>query len=523
MDVGSSFSIYGHLFGWYANNQIVGFLILSGIWLVPYFFILYLAIFGGRGNGEGHRYNPVNSLITLEIQIYLSLLMIALFLNPMVPVSKANFAYDNGTSLETGAGGGSGFSALSATLPDTVKIPPAWYGMIVFTHGFNRTLKQILPTAVTVRQLMHQVQQISVKDPVLLDEYQSFKAHCMVPAQARYAYTMSISGSQLATQVAGETQHVQSQIDAAGEDLSEEWKIATGYAGNQFYTNYFYQNTICPSTDPNGSGSLCIPRGAPPLTPHLAGERFSDLGCFDWWDNGGLTGFGLKTRLQSDFNGSGVQAGLSTLFFDTDKALYGQLTRTNLAASGGDAGIGNREGSVFQWAIEKGSALMGGMGNAVNQFATTIVRFALPILQGVVVMFIVIILPFLILFGRYQPSSIVSTMVTIFGLFLLPGIWHIVTWLDQVVLQAVWSDQNYFVGQVSMGRVAWDLVILSSYAVFTYLWILLVVSMGGRAASSMGSAMSGMSSASNSAMSGGVGLANSYARGVKTKASVGKQ
>lgn len=53
MDVGSSFSIYGHLFGWYANNQIVGFLILSGIWLVPYFFILYLAIFGGRGNGKG--------------------------------------------------------------------------------------------------------------------------------------------------------------------------------------------------------------------------------------------------------------------------------------------------------------------------------------------------------------------------------------------------------------------------------------------------------------------------------------
>ena len=114
-----------------------------------------------------------------------------------------------------------------------------------------------------------------------------------------------------------------------------------------------------------------------------------------------------------------------------------------------------------------------------------------------------------------NPVAIVSIAITFFGLFLLPGIWHIITWLGNVVLQAVWSDQNYFVGQVSMGRMAWDLVIMSSYAIFTYLWIFLTVSMGGKAASLMSSAMNGVSAASTASMGGGTGLVKTYMRDAK--------
>ena len=116
-----------------------------------------------------------------------------------------------------------------------------------------------------------------------------------------------------------------------------------------------------------------------------------------------------------------------------------------------------------------------------------------------------------------NPVAIVSIAIAFFGLFLLPGIWHIITWLDNVVLQAVWSDQNHFVGQVSIGRMAWDLVIMSSYAIFTYLWILLTVSKGGKAASSMSSAMNSASAASTASMVGGTGLVKTYMRDAKQR------
>ena len=88
---------------------------------------------------------------------------------------------------------------------------------------------------------------------------------------------------------------------------------------------------------------------------------------------------------------------------------------------------------------------------------------------------------------------------------MLPGIWHVIGWLDQVLLTTLWPPQDLLSNVFSVSRAAFNFIILSSYVVFTYLWIGLVSSMGG-----------GLSRALSQSMSGTGGTA--AASGIKTAA-----
>lgn len=512
MDVGSSFSIYGNLYGWYANQQLVNFIIVTGFWIIPYFFIFYQSVWGSRADGES--YSPVSTLVKLEYHVYISLFVIALFLNPTVSISKLNFIYNNGTTTEDVESTSTSFADLARNAPSTVEIPPAWYGMIVFTNAFNGVLKTILPTGTTMRQLMHQLQQVKVDDPALQKQYADFQEHCLNPAQANYALVMSLPQSRLAQAINSDI----ADYNATNPDPSESWKINPHYAGNEIYQSYFYGGVApCPQTDENGTGSMCMPLNSQALTPYMMEEGLS---CGDWWATDGLTaddyvvggytifsGSSLRRQIASELNSSmGVVDGaVGFIEFDNDKNLYAAMQRTESLKLASATGLNNKSGSFLQGVAEYFSAATATGGNVFSEFTTTIIRFVLPLLQGIIAMVVIIFLPILIVFSSYSVEKALSLAVTFFGLLLLPGVWHLITWLDQVVLQSIWGELSFLESTFNVGKAAWDLVMLSSYFLFTYLWFGLVSSMGGGLSRALASGFSGVGASAATAQAAGAG------------------
>ena len=491
MDVGSSFSIYGNLFGWYVNQQIVFFMVATGFWMIPYFFIFYNAIWGSRADGES--FSPVSILVKLEYQIYISLFVIALFLNPSVSVSKLNFQYNNGSSVENGGGtGGQSYDSLSTIAPDSVEVPPAWYGLIVFTHAFNGIFKAVLPSSGEARRIMHQMQQVNVKNPAVQKEYESFNSQCLTPARLNYAKTMATPNSILAATIST----MITANETANPDGSEAYRVNSVFPGSDIYKNYFYGDIpFCPQTDPNGTLTECVPigEGAATLTPHLSDP---DRSCNQWWDAS------LRENLTDELN---KDSGLATDWFDNDANLSEAIDRVSATQLNASVGINNKKGSWTQWIAEKVGAASTNFGAFFGEMTNSVLRFALPILQGIIAMFIIMVLPILIVFGCYSAEKALSVAITFFGLLMLPGIWHVIGWLDQVLLTTLWPPQDLLSNVFSVSRAAFNFIILSSYVVFTYLWIGLVSSMGG-----------GLSRALSQSMSGTGGTA--AASGVKTVA-----
>ena len=233
--------------------------------------------------------------------------------------------------------------------------------------------------------------------------------------------------------------------------------------------------------------------GSATLTPHLSDPNRS---CNQWWDST------LREKLTDELN---RDSGLATDWFDNDANLSEAIDRVSASQLSGSVGINNKQGSIAQWVAEKVGAASTNFGAFFGEMTNSVLRFALPILQGIIAMFIIMVLPILIVFGCYSVDKALSVAITFFGLLMLPGIWHVIGWLDQVLLTTLWPPQDLVSNFFSVSRAAFNFIILSSYVVFTYLWIGLVSSMGG-----------GLSRALSQSMSGTGGTA--AASGVKTAA-----
>jgi len=511
MDVGSSFEIYGNLFGWYVNNQIVAFIVNTGLWILPFFLILYSAVWGNRGGGEGHNYNPVGTLINLEIQFYLGIFVVALFLAPVVSVDKTKFTYNNGVRVLTGGNTYSTFDTAMNNMPNTVKIPPAWYGILVITSGFNQVFKTVLPTGQQSRALTNSVKQLKIKDSNVAHRYSDFQNYCILPAAKRYKTLMAKhSDSNLARAIRTEFNTIEAGIDAKNQYTGDEYKVSPTSAGNVAYTTYnLYSNNIndiCPASDPRGvaGSTLCIPVGIQSVPePQLIQAKGTNLDCKTWWNStttNKTTGQGLNKLIYEDFNGQinawdHITAGFKGIMINSPKLLHATLQRTQI--NGGIRTKGLNDKSGFAGAKQNIGEFLTAIGMSWDNFknatfSNQVIRFGLPIAHGVIVMFFIIILPILVVFGRYQPQAVGTLVITYFGLIFLSGIWHFIAWMDNVLIAAFFGDQAWYnpSNMASLTRQLWDAFVMGAYVIFSLMWFFFVKELGGAASRGLANVLS---------------------------------
>ena len=480
LDVGSSFRIYGDYLGWYVYDQLYAFLILTGLWSIPFLIYFYQAFFGNRGGGEGFAFRPYNSLKTIEMLIYPAIIIFFLFMYPLVPASNASFVYDDGTTEQTSGSTGTTYDQLAATLPNqTVKIPVAWFSIMWITSGVNQLMKVILPTGEDVRALMYQQQQMAINDPEVRKEFGAFERHCLIPAHIRFnVIKQRFPTSQMNTAFIA--------LEAATSD-ENAFKVAPSYAGNLFYMDYLYKNNVCSASDIGGLSSLCIPKTGGVLSPQNSGYPQTD--CASWWSNT------LKDKVANDFAGDNLSiAGGSwgTVFASDDKVnrlIFGKFGQANANIT--ERGLGDTQGGDWGWGWFKETLTAGlvAIGGFFLQFPTTVIKFMLPIVLAASIMILIIVMPIFILFTLYRPEKLMSLVVLFFGISFLPAVWYIASWIDIVVLKLIWGDRSFIEGVFSLGHGIWNIFSLVIYYYFTKWWLQYLVSIGASAARGMSDMM----------------------------------
>ncbi len=515
MDVGSSFRIYGDLFGWQIFGQIYIFILATGLWTIPFFFFFYQAMMGNRGGGEGFQYKAFSALKSIEINIYTSLILFALFLYPMIPIHNTTFIYNDGKTTQEATNTGTSYDDLIASAPDgSIKIPVGWYSIMVVTSGLNYVIKLMLPTGQDIRALMHQQQQMAIDDPDIKTEFNAFSAHCLRPANIRLnVISQNYRDSKIYSAMAS--------IKSALNDEKDAYQVSPRYPGNLFFINHLYGNNLCEATDPKGLNSTCIPRTNGVLSPKEAGYGFNH--CGQWWTES------LKAKLKDDLTDKEgyLTANSFELFGNIldslqhnaeDRFIYGKLAKANINAN--EKGLGSDSGGLFsplEWIRIKLTALFASIGLFFLQFPTQLIKFMLPIILGTSIMVMTMLLPIMILFTQYKLDKIIQLVILFFGISFIPAIWHIAAWIDQILLSTIWGDRSFIEGVFSLGHAAWGIVAMFIYVLLTKWWLQFLMSIGIKAAQTVGGSVDGATAGANSTHSDGVNKAKQGASKIKKK------
>jgi hypothetical protein len=419
----------------------------------------------------------------------------------MIPIHKTTFIYNDGKTVQEATNTGTSYDDLIASAPDGgIKIPAGWYGIMVFSSGLNYVIKLMLPTGQDIRALMHQQQQMAIDDPDVKTEFNAFSAHCLRPATIRLnVISQNYRDAKIYSAMAS--------IKAGLTTEKDAYQVSPSYPGNLFFMQYLYGHNLCTEADPKGLASACIPKTNGVLSPEEAGYGFSH--CATWWKDS------LKAKLQDDLTDKSGY--LTTTTFELfgkmvdamgnnteDRFIYGKLSQANINAD--ESGLGSDSGGLLnplQWIKVKVSAVFASIGLFFLQFPTQLIKFMLPIILGTSIMVMTMLLPIMILFTQYKVDKVIQLAVLFFGISFIPGIWHIAAWIDQILLSTIWGDRSFIEGVFSLGHAAWGIVAMMIYVLLTKWWLQFLMSIGIKAAQTIGGTMEGASSSATSTHSQG--------------------
>ncbi|MCF6204053.1 MAG: conjugal transfer protein TraG N-terminal domain-containing protein [Methylococcaceae bacterium] len=509
MDVGSTINIYGNLFGWHVYGLLYEFVVSTGLWLIPFFIFLYQT-FVDRGYGESDNYLPKNALISMEKKVYTSLIVIAVFFTPVVSMSKTSFVYNDGTKIQAAGATDSRLDGLNSSIPASVKIPAGWYTVMLFTSSLNGVVKKILPNQYQVRDLMYDMQQVSLEDAELQAQINDFEARCRQPAQGRLnAIRQYFPDSKIGKKLSKYQKDTQVDIESKNAIIkfldggTDHWRILEKYPGNNYFMETLYDDTLLCAIGENPNTSNCIPKTSNPLSPP------DGKTCKSWWASD------LKGKLGTAFGKAP-----SILSINDDMFVSSKLMALGGSTKGGEKGVGNKEGNLWQWGEEKATGLMLNVANFINSATNSAVRFALPIIQGMILMIIFMVLVLFILIGKYDLSKMAGIIILLFGITFLTSIWNIIGWIDNIMLLTIHGGVKgvfEYVGDAfSLELAVWNIVVFFAYGAATVFWIRFIGELGASGSHAASGMMGGVRDAGNSMGKGG-GLIKKGGEAVKNK------
>ena len=479
LDVGSRFNIYGNLFGWSIYDNIYNIIVGTGIWVIPFLFMIYQVM---ASRDEGNKYDPVSAQIALEWRVIPAILLLFIFFVPTVSANKIDMIYNDGAKSLKSGDTGTTFDKFDVNIPATVKVPAGWYAILAASSGFSNALKSILPTGAQARAVLYELNQVTIDDPDVQRSLDEFEAQCARPARLQFNQIMTTYKN------GGLAKKFTKMYNDNAKIVAARWKLKTWargdhqsftaltYPGNDFFVKYLYQPKgsavkLCvedpldatKNQDPKAAGTVCIPRTS-------EGPKQE---CDAKWKT-------LRTALEKNYMKSKT---IKYTTNDTDDFIYGNMTTGNF--TGAEKSIGDAKGGwgtldgFAQSLIETRAAVKLNFAAWWAKFFNSVLRFYLPIMLGLINLFFIALLPIMMVFGSYSHKSIIPLATTYFGVAFLPGIWHFAAWIDQVMLTTVYGNKGILSGLMSLETAVVDIISLSVYVVFTYLWIGFLKEMGG--------------------------------------------
>jgi len=448
------------LFGWMLNNALWNILLSTGLFALPLVFKVLGVWLKVREEGADEGNKGVLALPRIEHAMYVSFCVMLFCCVPLLPVDISTIKYDSSRAKQCGVSvpspQNSGYKGLVNDFDGkTAEVPVWWYLLHMVSKGATQAMIASIPCGDQLRQLRFDVQNTKIRDPIVLQEVQSFADQCY----SRSYFKLKNSNSQLSD----------ATINAVGWIGSSYFLNTSGYYDHYTSTE---PRSQWPYDSGRDSGYPDVGRGGYPT-------------CKQWWSDGTN---GLRARVLASIDDSTKHA--MQLKFSKDQweemALRWLVSPRNVGLSGsGDTyAVGSSDessgltGNVTRLVSSIGVGLK--QSEALPGFDA--LKQALPMIQALLEMMVIIVIPVLMMFSAYEPKTVVTISFALFALAFITFWWELAGWLDDRLItilydsmaeQGIINNSVPFAGFFSSTADGWimNLVLGMMYVVFPMFWL----------------------------------------------------
>lgn len=490
------------LLGWIVSNALWSVLMTTCLAIIPFIAILMSewSRASREGDDEGNKgqvlqYRLINAVGgMLMCYVFVAYPMMGVSIQPESSIVRTNNDGSSCTVAMIGQGQWSN-TTLNSMSGSTAEIPLWWAAVHVVSKGLTNAAVSAIPCTPDWQAIATEVDLQSIKDPILKREVGEFSEACYGASRYKLFHT---TGS-----------------------LTEAQAKDTDWIGSNYFltTSGYYDSFYAPRPIIGFPYSATRDNARTNTGPGRPGYPT----CKEWWSTSSV---GLKDRLYNSVDPS-LWNYIQTVSGITDAVEESVIRRMISPRSGGANGnkldIVRGYGDLDSTGVaESASSLVGGFGamltDAVGKVGMDMVKQALPMVQYLLVMAIVIGLPIVLVISGYSLSVVGTATFALFGTWFLTFWWELARWMSSNLLSMLYGgiygegSTNMVLTVVSTTLNPYDsmVIVFVEWAMFFILpgiWMGMLSWVGFKAGAAITTALSDGSQSAQKAGNEGAGVA----------------
>lgn len=443
--------LYTMLLGWELYDKLWQLLTQTGIAYLPFMGIIFRNI--ARSYGE--RNSGPSALRKMEINLISVLLLVCFAVSPCIPLDAKAISYtpmcgsnkdqavfpgDTGTTYDK-----------AFTIPgESISVPMWWYSVIAISEGMTNAANTMVGCIPDLRKMVTKVDITQISDPETKQQLQDFEMMCYIPARTQFNQDKQTNNT-------SHLDHIQNDIKKYGDEDTE-------WIGSHAFNDVYYQNLHATRAIPEFMYDASQDLNAD--ATHESSPSFGTPSCSEWWNDGVN---GLKSK---------IYQALPKSFFDdyqsyvNDEVTQDDLVKRIISSNGSE----NANSTIEDNGYSHLASAVGIWYHQIEEYPKLYAASqAAPIIQSLLLLMIYTFLPFALVFSSYTPSSFVTGGIVIFSVIFWGFIWHLVSWMDSTLMQALYT--NWFQKQ-GAGATLTDMIIASLVVLSPLFWFIFMGVMG---------------------------------------------
>lgn len=462
LNVSDYFEMVMLMIGWVVNNAIWSSLMQTGLALLPFVALMASEWFKVRQEGEDEGNKGVLLVTRIETRLYAMVLcyaftcmpVMSLSFNPVNAIERVN-ADGSQCSVAVIGQGQWGSSTLNAIDGQTAEIP-LWWGLVhAVSKGVTNVAVSSIPCSPDLRALTSEIDAQSITDPGLKRELGEFQRQC-------YGAARNLLFQQGGKIVA---------VDA----MDVNWLGSEFFLTTPGYYDSFYAGRPIDGFPYNANRDQARPSTGP--------GRPGYPSCREWWSDADN---GLYARLHEQIE-PGFWDSFSALFTSTEAESYAvrRMISVRAGSANGNQGVavtgyGNLGGGVLSEAGDTLSMVAGATGGVVagvlGKAGMDMLKRALPMVQYILIMAVVICLPFIMVISGYSIKVAGTATFGLFAMWFLTFWWELARWLNANLVDLLYASEAAKLSYIAAAQNGYDRLVLlfvewATFLILPGIWV----------------------------------------------------
>ncbi|MEC8918891.1 MAG: conjugal transfer protein TraG N-terminal domain-containing protein [Pseudomonadota bacterium] len=447
------------MIGWVVNNALWSSLMQTGLALVPFVALIASEWFKVRQEGEDEGNKGVLLIARIETRLYAMVIcyaftcvpMMSLSFNPVNAVERTNGSGESCSVAVIGQGQW-GSNTLNAIDGQSAEIPLWWALVHAVSKGVTNVAVSSIPCSPDLQAITSEIDAQSITDPGLKRELGEFQRQCYGAARNRLF------------QQGGTIEALE------GQDV--DWLGSEFFLNTPGYYDSFYAGRPVEDFPYDANRDQARP-GTGPGRPGYPS-------CRQWWENSER---GLHARLHDQVD-PGIWDGIRSIFSSTDAEdeVIRRLISNRAGSANGNqdiavTGYGNLDGTSVEDGLSMVAGSVGGvMGAVLGKAGMDMLKRALPMVQYILIMAVVICLPFVMTISGYSFKVAGTASFGLFALWFLTFWWELARWINANLINLLYSSEAAKMSFVAAAQNGYDKLVLifvewATFLILPGIWV----------------------------------------------------